>query len=82
MHPGRLSTKCNTFIKENFSRSFPVETFSGAVVEYVLNKSDFLFGDRPEIKSFRKEKSNDIVGVFVRTALPWAMRLCKVDKGI
>ena len=34
---GGLSSKCNTFIKENFSRSFPAETFSRSVVKKINN---------------------------------------------
>ena len=77
---GRKSSKCNTFLGKNLSRSFPIETFSRAVIDKVFDKLNILIGNRPEIKAFWKEKSHNVVRIFVCSALPWFMRLGKVDK--
>ena len=77
-----MSSKCNTFIKENFIRRFPFKTFSGTVIKEIFNERNLKIRNRPEIKPFWKEKSDDVVGVLVGTALPWFMRLSKVDKGV
>ena len=77
---GRKSSKCNRIRAENLSRSFPIETFSGAVIDKVFDKLNILIGNRPEIKAFGKEKSDNVVRIFVCSALPWFMRLGKEDK--
>ena len=76
---GRKSIKCNTF-KENFGRSFPIETRSGTVIDEVFDELNILIRNRPEIKTFWKEKSYNIVGILVCSPLPWFMRLGKIDK--
>ena len=79
---GRLSSKCNTIIKENFQWSFPIETFSGTIIQQTLNNRNIQIRNRPEIKAFRKEKPDQVVGVLVWTPLPRFMRLGKVNKGV
>ena len=78
---GRLSTKCNTFSK-NFGWSFPTKTLSGAIIDKIFNQPNIFIGNRPEIKTFRKEKSHNVVRILVCSALPWFMRLGKVDKSV
>ena len=80
-HPGRLSTKCNTF-NQNFGWCFPAKTFSRTIVDQIFNKLNIFIGNCPKIKTFWKEKSYNIVGVLVCSALLRFMRLGKVDKGV
>ena len=76
-----MSSKCNTKIK-NFISRFPSKTGSGTVVDELLNKSNFFIRDLGEIRSFREEKSNNIIHVLIRTTLPRFMGLSKIDGGI
>ena len=78
---GRLSTKCNTF-SENFGWSFPTKTLPGAIIDKIFNQPNIFIGNRPEIKTFRKEKSHNVVRILVCSALPRFMRLGKVDKSV
>ncbi len=55
----RLSTKHNSFNK-GFIAYFPAEAFSMTVIDEIFNKPNVFNRNRPEIKSLRKEESNDL----------------------
>ena len=54
---GRLSSKCNTFFKENFSRSFPPKTFAWSVVNQIDHEIHIILFNAVEIKPLWKEKA-------------------------
>ena len=78
---GRLSSKCNTS-SQNFGWSFPAKTFPGTIVDQVFDNLNIFISNRPKIKPFWKEKTDNIVRILVCSALPRFMRLGKVDKGV
>ncbi len=76
---GRLSSKCNT-LKKNFGGRFPTKTLTRTVVDDAFDELNRLVSNRSEVKAFWEEKTDNIVGVLVRSTLPRLMRLGKVNK--
>ena len=68
--------------EENFSRSLPGETFSRTIINKIFDELNVLIGDRTEIETLRKEKTNNIIGVFIRYSLPGFVRLSKENEGL
>ena len=75
-----MSSKCNRGIEKNFERSEPAEALSGAVVDERDNTVEIGLRNGSEIKAFWEEEAEKIVGVLVRAALPWLVRLCEIDE--
>lgn len=67
----RKSSKC----KKNLARSFPTEAFSRAVVQKINDHVQLCLRQRAKIIALWEEKGQQAVRVFVRTALPWLVRL-------
>ena len=78
--PATKSSKCNTLRKENFGGGFPTEAFARTVVDQVRHTPEMLFGKGVKIVALGEEKAKQAVGVLVGAALPWLMRLRKVDR--
>ena len=58
---------------------FPVaETFSGAVVQEVLNFSDSMLGYFGQIRALGEELADQAIGVLVRTALPGTVGIARL----
>lgn len=74
------SSKCNTLRKENFGGGFPTEAFARTVVDQVRHTPEMHFGKGVKIVALGEEKAKQAVGVLVGAALPWLVRLRKVDR--
>ena len=72
-----MSSKCN----KNFGRRLPPEALARTVVDEIDNGIELCLRDRAEIEAFGEEETQNIVGVFVRAALPRFMRLANGDNG-
>lgn len=77
---GRKSSKCNTSFPKNLVRRFPIETFSGTVINKIDNAIYSILGDSAKVKTLWKEKSKQIIGILIRSTLPGLVRLGKVDQ--
>ena len=73
------SSKCNRRIKENFSRGFPAQAFSGAGIDQIDHFLKSLLRQCAEIIAFLVEEAQDIGRVFIGAALPWVVRLSKIN---
>ena len=73
------SSKCNRRIKENFSRGFPAQAFSWAGIDQIDHILKSLLRQCTEIIAFWVEEAQDIVRVFIGAALPWFVRLSKIN---
>ena len=74
------SSKCNTQREENFIRGFPAEAFAGTAVDHVRHAAKMLLGQGVKIVALWEEKAQQAVGVLVGAALPWLVRLSKVNR--
>ena len=79
LQDGRKSSKCNRGIKENFSRGFPAQAFSGTGIGQIDHFLKFLLGQSAEIIAFWVEEAQYIICVFIGAALPWFMGLGKIN---
>ena len=73
-----MSSKCN----KNFGRGLPPEALARTVVDEIDNGIELCLRDRAEIEGFGEAETQNIVGVFVRAALPRFMRLGKIHGGL
>jgi hypothetical protein len=62
---------------EDFAGCSIAETFSGAVVQQLLDFGKPMLGDSSQIRAFRKELADQAVGLFVGAALPGTVGLGK-----
>lgn len=52
------------------------------MVDEAFDEKNIKLGKISKVKSFGKEKANDVVGVLVGSTLPGFMRLCEVHEGV
>ena len=69
---------------EGFGRGLPAEDLPGSVVERVLDREEFFKTPTGEVGSLREVLAEQPVGVLVRGALPWRVRLGEehLDAGV
>lgn len=77
---GQIVKQMQQLKKKDFGRRQPTETLSWTAIEKILNMADNFVRDCAKVKTFRKEKSNQIIGILVGPALPWFMRLGEINK--
>ena len=79
------SLKCNASneilleLREDFVGRLEAEDFARAVVQGMLNGSEFLMRDVAQVHAFGQEFADQAVGIFVGTALPRAVGIAKED---
>jgi len=64
---------------EDFEGSPVTETFSGAIVQEVLDFGEPMPGDPGQVRALREELPDQAVSVFVSAALPRTVGVRKVD---
>ena len=64
---------------EHFGRRAPAEAFSGTRIDKIDNGIYKLLRNSVEIAALWEEETQQSIGVFVRSTLPWFVRLREID---
>ena len=73
------SMKCKKSWTEDFAGSSVAKTFSGAVVQELLDFGETMLRNSGQIRPLGKELTDQTIGVFVRASLPRTVRIGKID---
>ena len=81
--PERPTLKCNVvFCEEYLIWGFEPKGFSRAVVEFVHDGQDGLFGDLGEVAGLGEILADQAVGILIEASLPGGVGMGKEERGL